>query len=276
MGLEGRSDHTHTHALTTDSRPCLRPPQPTQSEEGKKGIKAVGALLLAGAVAAGAYLLNEQRAEEARRAGRPRQKRGPLLVWQARPAAAAAARQEVLGVRQVMGGCMRGWKRAELVCVLSRGSARFYIYFGPRFLFLFFLLRLARERLGIHSTMTSNRVTKNIPKPQTALGRKRERVAFFWTLKHNRRKILCALRHSLSPSPPRLASLLTGERQLKPTWRASPPAARPCARRCRARATHAPRAPPPLPAPLLPGSRPPPHPTLMTTQGELSSHLCRA
>lgn len=61
MGLEGEViTHTHTHSQPTHA-PASVPPQPTQSEEGKKGIKAVGALLLAGAVAAGAYLLNEQR-----------------------------------------------------------------------------------------------------------------------------------------------------------------------------------------------------------------------
>lgn len=36
-------------------------PHQKQSEEGKKGIKAVGSLAIAAAIAAGAYLLNEQR-----------------------------------------------------------------------------------------------------------------------------------------------------------------------------------------------------------------------
>ena len=52
------SDHTHTQNRLT---PLPLPPHNPQSDEGKKGINAVGALLLAGAVAAGAYLLNEQR-----------------------------------------------------------------------------------------------------------------------------------------------------------------------------------------------------------------------
>jgi len=35
-------------------------PSPPQSDNGKKGIKAFGGLLVAAAVAAGAYLLNEK------------------------------------------------------------------------------------------------------------------------------------------------------------------------------------------------------------------------